>query len=420
MTAPPFRRRMRRAVAALLVAALPPATAAAAEDSTPRVSVTVAPDAPVVAGTPVDVSVTVLVPTWMPKPPVWPDLEIADAITRLPDRATHPVTERVGATTWSGLVRRWQIIPQGAATYDLGAAEVAITYADPATSAPVAATLPIPDIRFSATIPAGAAGMTPFLPASALTLTGSTAGLPDRPKPGDAFTLTLATTADGPPAMMLPPLASRLPTLPGLRAYPREPALDDGPPATRTEAVTYVIEAPGHFVLPALTLEWWNTAAGTREAAATAPVVVDVPFPPGWHAAGDPASHGRWLVLGAAALVLSAAALLLRRHPYRPRPPSEAARFRALADAALSGTPATIRAALATWEATLPHAVDRTAIEAALRPLDQLRYGASPPAIPEAEARQSLAKTIAATREAARASMATATQPLPPLNPALG
>ena len=54
------------------------------------------PEGPVTVGTPLAVTATVLVPTWMPEPPAWPDLQIADAITRLPERATRPVTERIG------------------------------------------------------------------------------------------------------------------------------------------------------------------------------------------------------------------------------------------------------------------------------------------------------------------------------------
>ena len=68
---------------------------AAAQDA-PTVTVDLDPGASVTVGTPVAVSITVLVPTFMPEPPAWPDLQIADAVTRLPGRATTPVTRRVG------------------------------------------------------------------------------------------------------------------------------------------------------------------------------------------------------------------------------------------------------------------------------------------------------------------------------------
>ena len=79
-----------------VVLALLLAPAALAQEG-PQVKVALDPEGPVTVGTPVEVTATVLVPSYMPRPPVWPDLQIADAITRLPERATRPVTERIGA-----------------------------------------------------------------------------------------------------------------------------------------------------------------------------------------------------------------------------------------------------------------------------------------------------------------------------------
>ena len=261
------RRDRRTGIVRAALAALLVASAAAAQQDGPQVSVTLDPEGAVTVGTPIEVTATVLVPTYMPKPPVWPELQIADAITRLPERATQPLTRRIGTASWSGLSRTWEIIPQRAADYDLGAPEIAIAYADPDTGKPVESRLAMPDIAFSATVPPGATGMDPFLPASALKLSATLDGLPKNPCPGDAFTLTLTAAAVGPPAILLPPLGAGIATPVGLRAYPEESALTDvpgdrgGPPtATRTEQVTYVIEAPGDFTLPGLSLDWWNTA----------------------------------------------------------------------------------------------------------------------------------------------------------------
>ena len=85
--------------------------------------------------------------------------------------------------------------------------------------------------------------------------------------------------------MLLPPLADRIPGPPGLRAYPRQPTLAEprrSPTATRTEAIAYVIEAPGAYTLSGPSLDWWNTATENRETAATNPVSFTVPAPAGW------------------------------------------------------------------------------------------------------------------------------------------
>lgn len=415
------RRDRRTGIVRAALAALLVASAAAAQQDGPQVSVTLDPDGAVTVGTPIEVTATVLVPTYMPKPPVWPELQIADAITRLPERATQPLTRRIGTASWSGLSRTWEIIPQRAADYDLGAPEVAIAYADPDTGKPVESRLAMPDIAFSATVPPGATGMDPFLPASALKLSATLDGLPKNPRPGDAFTLTLTAAAVGPPAILLPPLGAGIATPVGLRAYPEEPALTDvpgdrgGPPtATRTEQVTYVIEAPGDFTLPGLSLDWWNTAKGQRETAATAPVPVTVAAPAGGpaHAAG-PGALRLALLLAATALAAGLATCVAARR--RGRPPTPARLSRELRRAIRHGTAADIRGRAADWLAALsdPPAALPEAIEAPLRELERPAYGVNGAASSEDAARRALLAAVAAAEPSVRPRR----EPLPPLNP---
>ncbi|PZQ50840.1 MAG: hypothetical protein DI556_06930 [Rhodovulum sulfidophilum] len=414
--------RRLTALAALLCA-LP-----AVAQETPRVSVTRDPDGPVTVGTPVTITATVLVPTWMPSPPVWPDLEIADAVTRLPDRATHPLSQRVGEEMWSGLSRSWEIIPQRAADYDLGPAEIALTYADPATSQPVEASVALTDLGFTASLPPGAEGMDPFLAASALSLAATATGLPEAPKPGDAVTLTLTTTAVGPPSILLPPLAARIATPAGLRAYPKQPVLTDTagergapPTATRTEAVTYVIEQPGDYAIPAPALDWWSTATNARETATAEGLAFEAAAPPGWHteSGGGP---DRRLLLGA--IVAGAAALLIgvlvwRGRDRAPKPPSERRLYHRLRRAARSGAPGTLRGLTLAWlaRARPEDPAPTPAIEAALRRLERAAYGAAPEA-PGRDDRRALRAALAAGRAEFRAAAVAARAPrLPPLNP---
>ncbi len=412
--------RVRACARAQLFALILAAPAFAQPAPAPQVSVAIDPAGPVAVGSPVAVSITLLVPTYMPEPPVWPDLQIADAITRLPERATHPVTQRVGQESWSGIARTWEITPQRPADYDLGTPQVTITYADPITNAPVETALDIPGVAFTATVPPGAEGIDPFLAATSLTVTASLDGLPDAPKPGDAVTLTLTTTASGPPAMLLPPLADRLPDLPGLSAYPRQPALADGDPATRTEAIAYVIQAPGTYAIPALSFDWWNTASQTRETATTAPLTIDVPAPPGWHPPGTAGPSGRRaaILLALAAIAVAALLALVARRRAAPRPPSAAALRRALRRSARSDPPETVRRHLAAWLSALPAPPPPAAVAAidtALRRLDRAAYG-PPSASGPSDGRRDLAAAIDAARPPARTEAPPA---LPALNPAL-
>ena len=154
---------MIRALAPLLLLSLAPPRCA--QERADRDRVDARPGgASVTVGTPVEVDVTVLVPTFMPQPPVWPDLQIADAITRLPERATTPVTRRIGTESWSGLTRRYEIVPQRAADFDL-ALPRSRHLRRPRDQRTEQATLPLPAIAFSATVPPGAEGLDPFLAA---------------------------------------------------------------------------------------------------------------------------------------------------------------------------------------------------------------------------------------------------------------
>lgn len=388
---------------------------AAALAQAPQVTVRLDPEGPVTVGTPLAITATILVPTWMPDPPAWPALQIADAMTRLPERATHPVTERVGHETWSGVARTWEIVPQRAGDYDLGQPQVAITYADPATSQPVAATLDLPAIAFPATIPAGAEGLDPFIPATGLTVTATVDGLPETPKPGDSFTLTVTTEAAGPPAILLPPLAGRIATPDGLRAYPREPALADGATATRTEATTYVVERPGTYALPAISLDWWNLGSATRETAATDPIALTVPAPPGWRDPAAAQARRLPLALGAAAVAAIALALGARllRHR-RARPPSETELYRALRRAIRSEPVPVIRNRLATWQAALPHGTASPEATAALHALERRAYGPPGESPATGDPRRDLLGAVERMRPARPRRHAA---PLPALNP---
>jgi hypothetical protein len=365
----------------------------------------------------------------MPDPPVWPDLQIADAITRLPERSTRPVTERVGGESWSGLARTYEIVPQRAADYDLAGAEIAVTYADPATNAPVRTTLPVPDVSFAASIPAGAQVLDPFLAASRLTVSATVDGLPEAPKPGDAFTLTLTTTASGPPAMLLPPLADRLTPPAGLRAYPRQPALADTPgergapgTASRTEAIAYVIERPGRYVFPAVSVGWWNTGENSVQTAATAPITVDVPVPAGWRDAT--AAEGRprrWIVLVViGSLAAAGAALILaRRRGARAgaRERSERALFRDLRRAVRSAPVGAVRPSYAAWRAALgPAAAARLQpADQALLALERTEFGPASGARSDRDLRRQLLAALTAARPGHRPEAHRSA--LPALNP---
>jgi len=99
-------------LAALPVAAQSPADA-------PQVEVTIDPPEGATVGTPLSVTLSVLAPNYLLKAPVWPDLQIADAITRVPPNASRPGSRRIGGQTWVIVSRVYGITPLRAADYTL-------------------------------------------------------------------------------------------------------------------------------------------------------------------------------------------------------------------------------------------------------------------------------------------------------------
>ena len=179
--------------------------------------------------------------------------------------------------------------------------------------------------------------------------------------------------------------------------------------------MAYVIERPGAYRLPAVTLDWWNTATSSRETAATAPISIDVPPPPGWRDPDAPArrspprpGHRRGRPRR------SPPRLDRAPSPRAPRPPSERSLYRALRRAIRSGPYAGIRPRFSAWRASLPAPAATAAVEDAFRALDRLRYGPQPSAASDAAARRRLLAAVAAMRASAAAPAAT---PLLPLNP---
>ena len=99
----------------------------------PQVTVT-PPEGDIIVGQPVTLRITVLVPTWMPKPPVYPSIEVPDLLVRLPERATTPTSQKVEGETWSGTTRGYRLYPLARGTYEIPGQDMIVTWADPDTT----------------------------------------------------------------------------------------------------------------------------------------------------------------------------------------------------------------------------------------------------------------------------------------------
>ncbi|MEM1044623.1 MAG: hypothetical protein AAGL24_00675 [Pseudomonadota bacterium] len=296
------------------------ATVGRAQDtgSGPIVRIDVEPQS-VTIGQPVTVRLTLLGPTWFPKPPVFPSFEMRDVVTRLPPRSSFPTSERIDGEQWSGITRSYRLYPMVAAGYEMADEGIDVTYADAETRDPLRVRLDVPPIRFEGTVPDGAEALDPFLSGTALSLDQTVEGETADLTPGSAVVRTVTASLDGMPALFLPPL-QRVPDNPALSVLAAPPVVDEKPGerggpvrSTRTETVTYVFEGDGDFVLPAIELAWWNTRTGQIERASLPAIALAVAPAPG--SGGRETDRPVWVLalLGGVVLVVLPAILYWRR-----------------------------------------------------------------------------------------------------------
>lgn len=401
------------------------AQGAAAQE--PRVEFELESDNAVV-GQPLVLRIKLLVPTWMRKPPEFPDIEVPSLMVRLPEQATRPVSERIDGETWSGVQRSYRLYPLQPGLFQLPAGKVRITYAEPGGSDPVAFAAPLPDIRFAATLPDGAGDLSPPIIAGAFALAQEVEGATDL-KVGDAITRTLTARIEGTTPVLIPQLAETEET-PALRAYPKDPVVQEQEDrgslsGSRTEAITYVAQADGSVTLPAITLDWFNLETGAVETASVPAIELTVtgapPTPP------DPAEIARMAVF--VALVL--AVLFGMYRWFRPTIIGWARKARADWRASERFAHRTVRAAmrrrdlsatstaLERWKTACNPAAEAVfkPLDAALADIGATRYGPTP-GLGTADGWKTLKTAYASTRREIRTAHGRTHRPaLPPLNP---
>jgi len=305
--------------AASLAIAIGSANAAHADDASlrPVLQVEVEPRR-VVVGQAATLRITLLAPSWMPRPPEYPALELANAVIRLPPDSSYPTSELRDGETWSGIVREYVFQPLQAGRFRIAGEKLGVTYADPETSQPVRVELRMPTIELRAFVPEGAEGLDPFLSGRSLEISQSLEGNVEDLVAGSAIKRVLTVRIDGMAAMFLPPLFESE-TRSGLAIYSGTASVEnDGTIGIREEAATYVFERSGDYSLSPIELAYWNVESEQVETASVEGI--DVSVRGGGLASGaggaesSLASRVPWGWIGVA-VILAFVAYRLRRLP---------------------------------------------------------------------------------------------------------
>lgn len=120
-----------------------------------------------------------------------------------------------------------------------------------------------PEVKFTATQPPGTEKLGMVI--SARDLEVKEAWNPDpataKPKAGDAFTRTVTFSAPDVPGMMFPPFHAT--AIDGIGIYPKDSEVHDHSErgsltGQREDVVTYALQRPGTFTIPAVRFTWWD------------------------------------------------------------------------------------------------------------------------------------------------------------------
>jgi hypothetical protein len=310
---------------------------ASAQSPAPDPTATVTLDPPrVMVGQKTTLVVTVLAPNYMPAPPVIPDFQVRNAVTRSLGAVNQ--TETRDGVTFAGIRYEFAIYPQEAGNYALASQPVTVTYAvDPPNTRKV--DIALPRQTFEAFIPDAAQDLDPFVAAESLTVEQKIERSSQDLKVGDSIKRTVTMKGAGTPAMLLPP--PEFAKIDGLALYPDQPVLQDNfdqrsgaLSATRTDDATYMLQRAGDYTLPAINFAWWNARDSKIERARADAVTLHVADNPAWRASAPgatPASGWNWhapvfwlldhwlltlvalLVVGAIAWVAPAAARTIKQ-----------------------------------------------------------------------------------------------------------
>jgi len=274
---------MKALLRSLLLALLGWAYAFGAEAAGPFARASVDTKGPVVPGQQISLAVDVFAPNFFTSAPQFPLLDIPNAVVTLPDQRALNLNDTVDGVDYSGIRKVYAMVPQVAGHFTLPPAAIPLSYRDD-NGQTVKATVAIPAISFDV---AAAPGALPAFAAQEVVVSQSLDRKPETLTAGDALVRTVTIFAENTQAMMIP--APDFPAPPGVSVYRETPRLADdahdrhgNAGSSRTERVTYVMEKPGTYQIPAASLDWYDTAkhqTGQASAPAVTATVAAAPPP---------------------------------------------------------------------------------------------------------------------------------------------
>ena len=233
---------------------------ACADEPLLNVQARLLPGDAVVVGEPLQLQVDVRTSSWFTDAATLPELTIAGTDVTPPNSEAQHLTQTVQGQIFTGLRYTYRIIPNLAQAFTVPSLTVRTSPAQASHEL----SAQTPPLHFTASQPAGFEPGEPVLVASGLRFSQNIRPADAELKVGDSLSRTLTLQAENAPGLSLP--APPVGTVDGLSTYPKTPQisnLDDGrgnfTGGQRIDSLSYRIERPGNYALPAISVKWWDS-----------------------------------------------------------------------------------------------------------------------------------------------------------------
>jgi hypothetical protein len=245
---------------ALLIASLFPILSAAAQEPMARGSI---PDeSGAWVGQRITVIVELLAPGIFAGAPSYELPDPKGALLLPPSGRPVLSSEKINGTDYTVQRHELFVFARRAGTLTIPPCKVRFAYKrSPLDREPLSATVATPSLTFTAKIPPGAEKLGSIISGRGLTAVEKWQPEPGKAKAGDAFTRTVTFAASDIPAMAFPLFP--VPQVDGLGFYPKAPEVLDHAErgefrGERRDTVTCVCRRAGTFVIPPVSLTWFD------------------------------------------------------------------------------------------------------------------------------------------------------------------
>lgn len=194
-------------------------------------------------------------------------LELDGAVVLRREKFAVNSTERRDGQTFT--VQQWslEIYPQRPGPFDIPPLKLSLSVAADGGGS-LQGSVTAPATGFTAAEPPGIGETTNWIATDSFEVQENYNRALTGLEAGDAIQRQVAISAENVAAMMLP--AFQAEAQPGLAVYQKPPQIADSSNrgsyrARRSESITYVIEKPGRYLLPAHTFYWWDLASSRLE-----------------------------------------------------------------------------------------------------------------------------------------------------------